>query len=83
MTKLRLTVTTKACAVAHSAPLVHNAKPHLPQSPISRDDLKSTVAYLSEFESKFETVLDDASGDQMGTFGHITLDQKNLTILSL
>jgi hypothetical protein len=34
------------------------------------------VEYLVEFESKFETVLDDESGSQLGTFGEITLDNK-------
>jgi hypothetical protein len=41
------------------------------------------VEFLGEFESIFKTALDRKSEDQLGTFGEITLDKKNLTLLSL
>jgi hypothetical protein len=41
------------------------------------------VEFLGEFESIFETDLDHESEDQLGTFGEIILDKKNLTLLSL
>ncbi len=34
------------------------------------------VEFLGEFESIFETALVHESGDQLGTFGEITLDKK-------
>jgi hypothetical protein len=41
------------------------------------------IKYLGEFKSKIETARDNESGDQAGTFGVITLDQQNFTLLSL
>jgi hypothetical protein len=34
------------------------------------------VKYLKEFEFMFETALDHESGDQLGTVGKTTLDEK-------
>ncbi len=34
------------------------------------------VEFLGEFESMFETALDQESEDLLGTFGEITLDKK-------
>ncbi len=41
------------------------------------------VEYLSEFKSIVKTALDHKSRDQIGTFGEITLDKKNLILISL
>jgi hypothetical protein len=40
------------------------------------------VEFLGEFESIFENALVYESGDQLGTFGEITLDKKILALLS-
>jgi hypothetical protein len=41
------------------------------------------VEFLGEFESIFETALDQGSEDLLGTFGEITLDKKSHATVSL
>jgi hypothetical protein len=54
-------------------PIAHNQICHSGPWPGRTLEIK----YLGEFESIFETALDHESGDQVGTFGDITLDKKN------
>ncbi len=42
--------------------------------PMAHD--RSLILYISEFESKFETVLAHKSVDPVGTFDEITIDKK-------
>jgi hypothetical protein len=41
------------------------------------------VEFNGEFESIFENALVYETGDKLGTFSEITLDKKNLMLLSL
>ncbi len=70
---------TKFAAVAHSA------LANLPQWPIAHNKIccggpqrgrTLEIKFLGELEFIFETALDHESGDQLGTFGEITLDKK-------
>jgi hypothetical protein len=54
--------------------VAQRAQPNFPQWPIAHEDLE--VKFLGEFESIFENALVYESGDQLGTFGEVTLDKK-------
>ncbi len=47
-----------------------------PKGRKSRETIPLKVEFLGEFEFIFETALDHASEDQLGTSGEITLDRK-------
>ncbi len=68
------------------AVVAHCAQPNSPQWPIAHNKFRqsgpqhgrnSEVKFLGKFESIFETAIDHESGDQLGTFGEITLEKKS------
>jgi hypothetical protein len=70
-----LKTTVQFCALVFGFalwPIAHNKIPG--SGPLRRRTLEAK--FLGEFESIFETALDHESGDQLGTFGEITLDKK-------